>query len=158
MTREQIRAILADVTDPEIPVLTLEDLGVIRDVIIRDDTVEVVITPTYSGCPATDLMSRDIVRTLRGAGVENVIITRRIDPPWTTDLLSDEAKQKLKDYGIAPPVWMREDQSVADITVPCPRCGSTRTELISEFGSTACKALYRCQDCLEPFDHFKCHR
>jgi len=146
---EQIWEWLGSVPDPEIPVLSLVDLGVIRDVVWDGDTLVVTVTPTYSGCPATRVINLDIEQALRAHGVEKVKLERRLSPPWTTDWLSAAGREKLSAYGIAPPVERGRD-------VACPRCGSNYTEKISQFGSTPCKAHFRCQDCLEPFDYFKC--
>lgn len=150
--KETILSILQEVPDPEIPVLSILDLGIVRDVKSNDGQVEVVITPTYSGCPAMDAISMDIRLKLIEKGYKDVKITSVLSPVWTTDWMSREGKQKLKDYGIAPPAMRNMEQ-----TVECVRCHSEKTILLSQFGSTACKALYQCQDCKEPFDHFKCH-
>jgi ring-1,2-phenylacetyl-CoA epoxidase subunit PaaD len=151
---EKIRSILSTVTDPEIPVLTISDLGIIRDVKLNGDEVEVVITPTYTGCPAMDMIAMNIKMALLEKGYSKIKINSVLAPAWTTDWMTEEGKRKLKEYGIAAP-----DKK---ITIPvdgveCPLCNSTNTKLISEFGSTACKALYQCSDCKEPFDYFKCH-
>jgi len=146
---EQIWQWLGSVPDPEIPVISLVDLGVIRDVAWNDDTLVVTVTPTYSGCPATRVINLDIEQALRAHGVEKVKLERRLSPPWTTDWLSAAGREKLSAYGIAPPVERGRD-------VACLRCGSNHTEKISQFGSTPCKAHFRCRDCLEPFDYFKC--
>ena len=153
--------LLSDVCDPEIPVLTLEDLGVLRHVSIRDGEVEVTITPTYSGCPAMAAMRQDIEDTLAAAGYTQVTIRQSLSPAWTTDLMSAAGRDKLRTYGIAPPVLRRMPRAADGDTgqiqgIECPQCDSNQVELISEFSSTACKALYRCKDCLEPFDYFKC--
>lgn len=154
-------ALLEQVPDPEIPVLTVVDLGVVRDVQIDDDgAVEVTITPTYTGCPAMDMITVNIKAVLQEAGYQKVRVKSIISPAWTTDWMSEEGKRKLKEYGIAPPIGKSTDKSVLfaeEIRVPCPQCNSTNTKLVSQFGSTACKALYKCKDCLEPFDYFKCH-
>lgn len=156
VTEEQVYEILSKVTDPEIPVLTLDDLGVIRDVkVISDDEVEVKITLTYSGCPATDVMAGDIRAALFVAGFTKINIIHVISPAWTTDWLSPKGREKLKKYGIAPP---SAALSLDEAIVECPQCGSATTKIISEFGSTSCKALFQCESCLEPFDYFKCHR
>lgn len=147
------------IPDPEIPVITISDLGVLREVRIIGDTVEVDITPTYSGCPAMKAISQDIVKVLNEAGIERVNVKEIYQPVWTTDWLSDEAREKLRLYGIAPPEKTSSDKNAILGKVKhlaCPHCGSIDTELVSQFGSTACKALYRCLSCLEPFDHFKC--
>ncbi|HMO40319.1 MAG TPA: phenylacetate-CoA oxygenase subunit PaaJ [Saprospiraceae bacterium] len=157
---ETIWAILEEVTDPEIPVLTVVDLGVIRDVIMHDDeSVEVIITPTYSGCPAMNTIEINIKATLQEKGFDLVKVTTVLSPAWTTDWLSEAGKEKLRAYGIAPPVGSVSKRALfgAEPVVACPLCSSEHTEMISQFGSTACKSLYRCKDCLEPFDYFKCH-
>ena len=145
---EQILEWLSQVPDPEIPVLTITDLGIVRDVDCSDG-VTVSLTPTYSGCPATEAIEASVAATLQEHGVGDVKIKRVLSPPWTTDWISGAGREKLKIYGIAPPE--RRDRPIA-----CPRCDSGKTELVSEFGSTACKAAYRCVDCLEPFEYFKC--
>ena len=156
------REVAERVTDPELPMLTLADLGVLRDVQVTDDRVEVAITPTYSGCPAIATMRDDLVRTLREAGFDHVTVRVDLSEPWTTDWISERGRAALRDAGIsAPGAAPRHDGPVAlrlgpvRREVTCPRCGGRRTEVTSEFGSTACKALYRCLDCLEPFDHVK---
>jgi ring-1,2-phenylacetyl-CoA epoxidase subunit PaaD len=151
---------LEAVVDPEIPVLTIADLGILRGVEWHEATGEweVLITPTYSGCPATDMIRAQIRMTLLEHGISNVRITQVLSPAWTTDWMTETAKEKLRQYGIAPPVGKAMDEALLENTiVPCPRCGSQHTKLVSAFSSTACKAFYECQDCLEPFDHFKCH-
>ncbi len=140
---------LSAVPDPEIPVISLTDLGIIRDVQWQGDTLEVTVTPTYSGCPATSIINLDIQTVLRGHGIENVALKRQLSPAWTTDWLSEQGRAKLEAYGIAPP-------QPAGGPNQCPRCKSTHLEKISQFGSTPCKAQWRCTDCLEPFDYFKC--
>lgn len=158
---------LSQVPDPEIPVLSLVDLGIVREVAWDDDTLVVTVTPTYSGCPATGIINLDIERELNARGVAKVRLERRLSPPWTTDWMSVEGREKLRAYGIAPPVddtaadgrslaLARRLTSGSNLTVACPRCGSAQTEKVSQFGSTACKASYRCLSCLEPFDYFKC--
>lgn len=150
--------ILASVSDPEIPVLTVIDLGIVRDIRIEKDLVEVVITPTYSGCPAMDYIGVSIRKALVENGFEKIKISHQLSPPWTTDWMSEEAKQKLKSYGIAPPSSKTFDKNYLEgLPVECPHCHSMNTILISQFGSTACKAIYQCNECREPFDHFKCH-
>jgi len=156
---EQIRRWLEAVTDPEIPVLTIGDLGILQEIHAEDDRVEIVITPTYSGCPAMRSIEEGIVAELERHGVSGVRVTTRISPPWTTDWLSEAGRRKLLAYGIAPPERNSTSKKAlfgGSPVVACPQCGSTRTTRVSEFGSTACKALYRCEDCLEPFDYFKC--
>lgn len=149
---------MEEVFDPEVPVLTIVDLGVVRDVQVDGDKVKVVITPTYSGCPAMKRIEDDIVELLNEKGIADVEVELVLAPAWTTDWLSENGRKKLKEYGIAPPE-NEVDKSVlfAEPTiVPCPKCNSKNTRLISQFGSTACKAHYQCNDCLEPFDYFKC--
>lgn len=157
VTREQVLEWLQDVPDPEIPVLTITDLGIVRDVEVNDK-VTVALTPTYTGCPATEVIEQSVLRTLRDRGVENIVIRRTLSPPWTTDWISDAGREKLLAYGIAPPQKASGKRALVDSTRPiaCPQCRSTETELVSEFGSTACKAAYRCTACLEPFEYFKC--
>ncbi len=163
MEHKEIYDILEGVTDPEVPVLSIIDLGIVRDVRVeRKDTadeVTVTITPTYSGCPAMDVLAMGIRMALSGRGYRKVNIENRISPAWTTDWMSEAGKQKLKAYGIAPPVRKtgREQALFEEDNIECPRCGSVETELISKFGPTSCKSLYKCSQCLEPFEHFKCH-
>ncbi|MEP4196352.1 MAG: 1,2-phenylacetyl-CoA epoxidase subunit PaaD [Aliishimia sp.] len=145
----QIMHWLDQVPDPEIPAISLVDLGVIRDVQWLDDMLQVTVTPTYSGCPATAVINMDIETALKSHGIEKVALKRQISPPWTTDWLSESGKVKLEAYGIAPP-------RPAGGPSKCPLCGSSAVEKISQFGSTPCKAQWRCTDCLEPFDYFKC--
>jgi ring-1,2-phenylacetyl-CoA epoxidase subunit PaaD len=156
--RERAWAAAAQIVDPEIPVLSIVDLGVLREVRVAGDTVEVVITPTYSGCPAMRMIELDIETALRAAGIDKLRISTVLSPAWTTDWLSDAGRRKLAQYGIAPPhgAATRRALFAAD-AVACPRCGSGETERLAEFGSTSCKALYRCRACAEPFDYFKCH-
>ncbi|MDX1406878.1 MAG: 1,2-phenylacetyl-CoA epoxidase subunit PaaD [Saprospiraceae bacterium] len=152
--------ILATVQDPEIPVVSVVDLGMIRDVRVSEEHVEIDVSPTYSGCPALDVIPILIREALHNAGIHNVTIRNVISPPWTTDWISAEGKRKHMEYGIAPPVEQSTDASFLNHTeksVPCPFCQSTNTRLVSQFGSTPCKAAYQCSDCLEPFDYFKCH-
>ena len=150
--------ILEQITDPEIPVISIVDLGIVRDVHVDENTVEVFITPTYSGCPAMDVISMNIRMELLQNGFTNIKITQQLSPAWTTDWMTEEGKEKLKVYGIAPPVGKAIDQKYLEkLKVECPQCHSKNTKLLSQFGSTACKALYQCQDCKEPFDYFKCH-
>lgn len=157
---QQIWAYLEEVYDPEVPVLTVVDLGVVRDVIVKGDSCKVVITPTYSGCPAMKRIEDDIIEKLNQEGITDVEVELVLSPAWTTDWLSENGKKKLKEYGIAPPE-NEPDKSVLfaePIVVPCPKCNSKDTRLVSQFGSTACKAHYQCNTCLEPFDYFKCLR
>lgn len=148
-----IRAVLATVPDPEVPVLTLDDLGIIRDVSIEEGEIVVTLTPTYMGCPATFAIRKMVSDALTGAGYPAPRLQEQLSPAWTTDWISDSAREKLRAYGIAPPSGERG----ADRPKACPLCASENTKLISHFGSTACKALYRCLDCGEPFEYFKCH-
>ncbi|MEO6232850.1 MAG: 1,2-phenylacetyl-CoA epoxidase subunit PaaD [Ferruginibacter sp.] len=161
---EKILEILSTVTDPEVPVLTILDLGIVRQINVTPtdvSTVEIVITPTYSGCPAMDVIGMNIRLALLEKGYKNITITQVLSPAWTTDWMTTSGKEKLKAYGIAPPqgqssriekLLFEEDKNIE-----CPLCNSINTRLISQFGSTACKALYQCNDCKEPFDYFKCH-
>jgi ring-1,2-phenylacetyl-CoA epoxidase subunit PaaD len=158
-TEEKIWQYLEDVSDPEIPVLSVVDLGMVRDVQVQEDGVHVTITPTYSGCPAMNTMATDIRLKLLAEGYKDVHINMQLSPAWSTDWLSEAGKNKLEAYGIAPPVEPEGDIHALfgrDTTVRCPLCKSENTKLISQFGSTACKALYQCRECLEPFDYFKC--
>jgi len=156
---------LGDVPDPEIPAISVVDLGIVRDVQWRDGdgerTLHVAITPTYSGCPATRVIEGDIMRALGAHGVTRVELEVRIAPPWTTDWLSAAGRDKLRAYGIAPPELRTSDvlniSAAVESAAACPRCGSHDVALTSRFGSTPCKALYRCNACREPFDYFKCH-
>ena len=149
----EIRRWLEDVPDPEIPVVSVVDLGIVRDVEWRGDELVVAITPTYTGCPATAVIAVEIETALRARGLAHVRIERRLSPAWTTDWIGEAARAKLKAFGIAPPAMICAGASNAPSE--CPHCGSKRTERISQFGSTPCKAQYRCSDCLEPFDYFK---
>ncbi len=152
--KNKVKQILAQVTDPEIPVLSLQDLGVIRDIVVDDEIITVTITPTYSGCPAMEVMEQDIIGVLKKEGRKVGLPTKikviiQLSPAWTTDWITDKGKADLLKYGIMPP--SRSGKII------CPQCKSKEVELLSQFGSTACKALYRCKECLEPFDYFKCH-
>ena len=156
-SRDEILRWLSQVPDPEIPVLSITDLGIVRDVEIGE-RVTVALSPTYSGCPATEVIEKSVLDALQDHGIDDVEIKRVLSPPWTTDWITEEGRDKLRDYGIAPPergtgkrALLRGERQVA-----CPRCAATATELVSEFGSTACKASYRCTECLEPFEYFKC--
>ena len=155
-----IRQLLEEVHDPEVPVLSILDLGIVRDIRISSP-IEVIITPTYSGCPAMDVIRMQIRMVLAQHGYGDVKITTVLSPAWTTEWMSQAGKDKLKAYGIAPPNPMQQVCEIRPFhreeAIQCPHCGSYHTNLISEFGSTACKALYRCEDCKEPFDYFKCH-
>lgn len=164
---DQVWDWLSQVPDPEIPVISLTDLGIIRDVAWEGDTLVVTVTPTYSGCPATGIINLDIETALRDHGIDKLELRRQLSPPWTSDWITPEGRDKLRAYGIAPPI----DGTAADgrlagrvarlagrsnLVIACPRCGSNATEKVSQFGSTPCKASWRCTDCLEPFDYFKC--
>ena len=147
LSKAQVYEWLADVPDPEIPVLSILDLGIVREVSIKDK-VTVTLTPTYSGCPATEAIESSVLEALKSHGVDEIAIQRVLSPPWTTDWISEDGREKLRKYGIAPPSKSLE--------IACPQCKSLNTERVSEFGSTACKASWRCCDCLEPFEYFKC--
>ena len=160
ISEKDIWQLLEEVKDPEVPVLSVTDLGIVRSVITDGDKIDIVITPTYSGCPAMDVIAMDIRLKLIEKGYRNIFIQHQLSPAWTTDWMSEEGKQKLKAYGIAPPNPKQQfckEEMFRQEAVQCPRCNSYHTELISQFGSTACKALYRCLDCKEAFDYFKCH-
>ncbi|MEQ9243250.1 MAG: 1,2-phenylacetyl-CoA epoxidase subunit PaaD [Roseovarius indicus] len=146
---EQVWTWLKEIPDPEIPAISLTDLGIIRDVAWHDDTLTVTVTPTYSGCPATSLINMEIETALRSHGIDKLDLKRQLSPAWTTDWMTEEGRQKLEAYGIAPP-------QPAGGPKACPRCQSDNLERLSQFGSTPCKAQWRCRDCLEPFDYFKC--
>jgi len=156
---------LAGVPDPEIPVISIVELGIVRGVVWDGDRLVVKVTPTYSGCPATEMINTLIRESLAAIGVADVAVVNQLSPAWSTDWIAPEARTRLKGYGIAPPHVMAGRVDVAGISplrrahvvVPCPRCDSANTQLLSQFGSTACKAQYRCADCLEPFDYFKPH-
>ena len=148
---QQITTLLEQVTDPEIPVVSIADLGILREVKMENQRAEIVITPTYTGCPAMLEIEKDINNTLKLAGIDDFKITTVLSPAWSTDFMTEAGKQKLKEYGIAPPNPSDESD------IECPNCGSRNTEMISQFGSTACKSLFKCHECLEPFDYFKCH-
>jgi len=156
---QRARDAAASVTDPEIPVLTIDDLGVLRDVVLREDgRVNVAITPTYSGCPAMNMIAVNVALALECAGFPDAIVRTVLSPAWTTDWMSEAGRRKLKAYGIAPPQAAGSRRALFGVEqVSCPQCGSGDTELLSEFGSTSCKALWRCKACREPFDYFKCH-
>ena len=149
LSKDQIWDWLDTVPDPEIPVISVVDLGVVRDVVVSGASVEVTITPTYTGCPAMSVIAFDIEMALAQKGVEKIILKTQIAPAWTTDWLSAKARARLEDYGIAPP-------QAAGGPKRCPQCKSLNVERISQFGSTPCKAQWRCQSCMEPFDYFKC--
>ncbi|HET9643292.1 MAG TPA: 1,2-phenylacetyl-CoA epoxidase subunit PaaD [Burkholderiaceae bacterium] len=173
-TVEQVWDWLAEVEDPEIPVISIVDLGIVRDVAFDGAACMVTITPTYSGCPATEVIAQSIMQALQARGLNDVRLKTRIAPAWTTDWISEDGRRKLRGYGIAPPMGSAAEQTIrpdqigrgaprqrSPLDVPiglaCPHCGSQKVRLTSPFGSTPCKALARCDDCLEPFDYFKCH-
>ncbi len=149
LSEREIRDLLDRVPDPEIPVISVVDLGIVRDVRWRDRTCEITLTPTYTGCPATSVIEMEIERALRDGGVESLCLNRQLSPPWTTDWLSEKGRASLEAYGIAPPQGTGRPER-------CPQCGAGDLTLTSQFGSTPCKALWRCNACLEPFDYFKC--
>lgn len=160
LTAATIWTWLEEVKDPEVPVLSIVDLGIVREVEVEGEQIRIVITPTYSGCPAMDVISMDIRLKLIERGHRNVTIQQRLSPAWTTDWMSAEGKEKLRAFGIAPPNPKQQfcaTEMFAEEAVACPHCGSHDTALISQFSSTACKAMYRCNDCKEAFDYFKCH-
>lgn len=150
-----IKAVLATVPDPEVPVLTLDELGIIRDVSIKNGQIHVVLTPTYMGCPATHAIRDMVTEALVDAGYPAPLLKEQLSPAWTTDWISEAAREKLKQYGIAPPNGGCDTDN--NRPKACPNCGSVQTEQVSAFGSTACKSLYRCLSCKEPFEYFKCH-
>ena len=158
-SKVEIFGLLSAIHDPEIPVVTIREMGMLRDVILQGEQCEVIITPTYTGCPAMGIIEQDIIDLLRKNGITEVKVTTSYSPSWTTDWMTAETKEKLRKYGIAPPIhsscvnWLQPK----NLLVSCPRCGSSETSLISQFGSTACKALYSCKSCKEPFEYFKCH-
>jgi len=156
---KHLHSVLATVTDPEIPVLTISEMGILRDVCIDDGTVVVTITPTYSGCSATDQIAEDISAVLAEHGHSDAQVSLVLSPAWTTDWMSEQAKDKLRRYGIAPPcrtsALRTTGEQALNFTATCPQCHSVNTQVISEFGSTPCKALWKCLDCREPFDYFK---
>ncbi len=155
--KKQIWDWLADVPDPEIPIVSVVDLGMIRKVNVRNDAVEIEVSPTYSGCPATEVIESSILAKLNDEGLAAVSIRRVLSPPWTTDWISEAGREKLRQYGIAPPVGSASKRELLGKgAVHCPRCGGGQTTVVSEFGSTACKASYKCDECLEPFEYFKC--
>jgi len=158
VTKEEIYSWLEEVSDPEVPVLSIIDLGVVRKVSFENNSWQIILTPTYSGCPAMQMMEEEIILKLKERGLSSVKILTTLSPAWTTDWLSENGRKKLKAYGIAPPED-EQDKSLlfsSPTIVPCPVCNSKNTRLISQFGSTACKAHYQCSACQEPFDYFKC--
>ncbi|WP_129021481.1 1,2-phenylacetyl-CoA epoxidase subunit PaaD [Edaphocola flava] len=159
-SKEQIESWLETVTDPEIPTVSIAEMGILREVtVVNEDTVRVMITPTYSGCPAMDIIAMQIRMTLLGRGVKNVHIEQQLSPAWTTDWITESGRAKMLALNIVPPVRGSKDDLglFEEDEVACPRCGSAHTELVSRFGATSCKSMYRCLDCKEPFEHFKCH-
>lgn len=164
ITIEKVYEWLGQVADPEVPVLTVLDMGVVRDVLLQETQegheVTIKLTPTYSGCPAMDLISMNIRMSLMSRGIKKVHIEEQLSPAWTTDWMSEDGKRKLKEYGIAPPQRKTSDTGLGLFeteNIPCPRCDSKDTELVSQYGPTSCKSLYKCLSCKEPFEHFKCH-
>lgn len=158
-TISQLEKILEEVVDPEIPVLTIADLGILRNVAFNNDVWEITITPTYSGCPAMKMIEEEIYAACKKNNIDNVKVISVLSPAWTTDWLSNEGRRKLEEYGIAPPLHASADKKIllgVNKHVRCPRCKSEDTEMKSQFGSTACKSLYVCKTCKEPFDYFKC--
>lgn len=153
-----VRRVASTVVDPEIPVISIADLGILRDVVVAGDHVEVHITPTYTGCPAMNMIKAELEQAFAIAGLAPVQVRLVLSPAWTTDWITDTGRRQLHDYGIAPPASGGDRTALFGmITVPCPRCGSSETTQLAAFGSTACKALWRCTACREPFDYFKCH-
>lgn len=155
-----LRALLASVTDPEIPALSIDEMGILRDVSMEGETVMVTITPTYSGCPAIDQITEDVQRKLNEHGYRKSRVKLVLTPAWTTDWMTDESREKLRTYGISPPCRTTDinessEEHRLSFAAPCPQCQSVNTKQLSEFGSTACKALWKCHDCMEPFDYFK---
>jgi len=160
VNEDQIWKWLEEVKDPEIPVLSVTDLGIVRSVATDGNRINITVTPTYSGCPALDVISMDIRLKLIEKGYRDIQINQSLSPPWTTDWMTETGKEKLRAFGIAPPNPRQQfcrTEMFAEEAVQCPRCKSFHTELVSQFGSTACKSMYRCLDCKEPFDYFKCH-
>lgn len=160
ITEAQVWKWMEEIADPEVPVLSIVDLGIVRSVHVKNESeIEIRITPTYSGCPAMDVIAMQIKMLLLGYGVLKPVVNLVLDPAWTTDWMTENGKQKLKAYGIAPPQRKSKDKLglFEEDEIPCPHCGATQTTLISRFGSTSCKSMYQCQACKEPFEHFKCH-
>ena len=154
---KSVRHVLKMVKDPEIPVLTIEDMGIVRQIEFEEEGVQISIMPTYSGCPAMDVIAEDINSMLVLHGYKNIEVKIVLSPAWSSDFISENGKKCLLEYGIAPPAAAGSKGAMIGIDpVACPQCKSTNTKVVSEFGSTACKALYKCVDCLEPFDYFKC--
>ena len=160
LTRKRVYEWLGEIPDPEIPVVSILDLGIVRDVTVHSaEEVTVVITPTYSGCPAMDIIGMQIRMALLGRGIKKIEIEMQLQPAWTTDWITEAGKSKMKAFGIAPPQRKAQDALglFEEDRIACPHCGSAHTELVSRFSATSCKAMYRCLDCKEPFEHFKCH-
>jgi len=160
INKEILYTYLDEIKDPEIPVLSIVDMGIVRDVVMNDDAIEIVITPTYTGCPAMDMIAASIRIQMATLGFKQVKVSTTLSPAWTTEWMTAAGKQQLKAYGIAPPNPKQQvcnDSLFSEESIQCPHCNSYHTHRISEFGSTACKALYQCNDCKEPFDYFKCH-
>jgi ring-1,2-phenylacetyl-CoA epoxidase subunit PaaD len=160
LTSVEIEKILSEIPDPEIPVINIKELGILRKVKVEGGKVLITVTPTYSGCPAMRLIEDQIKEVLHENKIESFVVKSVLSPAWTTDWITDEAKQKLEDYGIAPPEKGSPNKSLLDPFGPkdirCPHCKSKNVKMVSQFGSTACKAHYKCIECLEPFDYFKC--
>ena len=156
--KKLIYRFLSEISDPEIPVINIVEMGVVRDVLFHDSKLEIKLTPTYSGCPAMDMIHQLVEEKLHSKGYKSVEVTLVYKPVWTTDWMGDETKEKLRRYGISPPLGKVTSKKMLlnNEYVSCPQCGSKNTEMKSMFGSTACKALYVCKKCLEPFDYFKC--
>jgi ring-1,2-phenylacetyl-CoA epoxidase subunit PaaD len=154
---ERLRELLSEVPDPEIPVLTIEDLGILRDVSEQDGRLRVTLTPTYSGCPAIDPIRDTVAARATDAGYRDAEVVMQLKPAWTTRWMSDDGRRKLREYGIAPPADRAIGCPLRAVAVACPRCGSEQTRLVTRFGATPCQAQYTCADCGEPFDHFKAH-
>lgn len=157
-SKDEVFELLSTIPDPEIPVVNIREMGMLRDVLMTENGYEIILTPTYTGCPAMGMIEEDIKAKLKENNVFPVTVRLVYDPAWTTDWMSDEAREKLRKYGIAPPLKL--SCSSADFvhnTISCPQCGSKDTTMLSRFGSTACKALYKCNTCKEPFEYFKCH-
>lgn len=161
ISKDEIFELLSDIKDPEIPVVTISEMGMLRDVNIKNDSIDIIITPTYSGCPAMNLIKSSIEKKLNSHGIDNFNVLMQYTPAWTTDWMSEGTLNKLKEYGIAPPEKSSATNIFDDLfsqkSVVCPRCNSSNTKQKSKFGSTPCKSLHYCNECEEPFEHFKCH-
>ena len=157
-SKEEIFSWLSVIADPEIPVVSIEEMGMLRNVAIAEDVYEIILTPTYTGCPAMGIIEADIIALLHEKGLEKVAVKMIYDPAWTTDWMSESAKEKMRKYGIAPPVHSScGNLAAAEKNIACPLCSSIKTEMLSRFGATACKSYYKCNDCKETFEYFKCH-